>query len=88
MIIDINMPKLDGKQTLRAIRNMADYEDLPVVLFSTSTMPKDAEYARRYHATFQTKPIHTGQIDPLIEKMLEHCADELKNRLDQNRKRG
>ena len=77
-IIDINMPRLDGKETLKRLRSINGYSDLPAVLFSTSSMPMDAKFAKYYKAGFITKPLHTQQIHLIINEIIEHCPDEVK----------
>jgi CheY-like chemotaxis protein len=41
IILDINMPVVDGKQTLIEIRKNSDYNDIPMALFTTSNNPAD-----------------------------------------------
>ncbi|MGZ5287452.1 MAG: response regulator [Flavisolibacter sp.] len=77
-IIDINMPRLSGKETLKRLRAMDGFLDLPAVLFSTSTMPADAHFARNHNAGFVTKPLHSQQIHLIINQIIEHCPDEVK----------
>ena len=36
IILDINMPRMNGKETLIAIRNHPDYQHVPVMVYSTS----------------------------------------------------
>ena len=78
VIIDINMPRLDGKETLRRLRTMQGFEEVPSVLFSTSTMPVDENFAKRFNAGFVTKPLFTQQVHHIVEEMIEHCTDEVK----------
>lgn len=78
VIIDINMPRLNGKETLRRLRGIPDLEEVPAVLFSTSTMPLDASFASHYNAGFVTKPLFAQQIHQIIDQMIEHCTDEVK----------
>src|SRR5690348_147504 len=40
-IIDINMPRLNGKETLKRLRRIQEFADVPAVLFTTSTLPSD-----------------------------------------------
>lgn len=78
IILDINMPRLNGKQTLQALRQMERFQDVPVVLFTTSTLPSEAAFARSFDAGFVVKPLHTSQIFQLVDKMVDHCSDEVK----------
>src|SRR5436309_11438979 len=49
VILDVNMHGVDGKQTLRRLRLMEDYSEVPIVLFTTSTLPSEAGFARSYN---------------------------------------
>ena len=85
VILDINMPILNGKETLRAIRNLKHFEELPVVLFSTSTLPSEKAFARSLNAGFCPKPLHYEHIDLIVEEMLDQCAEDVKTRLRNGR---
>src|SRR5689334_12157037 len=50
IIIDINMPLLNGRESLQQLRQMDRYDSVPVVLFTTSSMPQDRNFAQRYKA--------------------------------------
>jgi CheY-like chemotaxis protein len=80
-IIDINMPRLDGKETLRRLRKVDGFSEIPAVLFSTSNLPMDALFARHYNAGFVNKPLHTQQINLIINEIIEHCSDEVKRQI-------
>jgi CheY-like chemotaxis protein len=77
-IIDINMPRLNGKETLRRLRRIETFAEVPVVLFSTSSLPADAVFAKNFNACFVTKPLHTSQVHLIIDEIIEHCSDEVK----------
>jgi CheY-like chemotaxis protein len=81
IILDINMPRINGLEVLKKLRHKKDYEDTPVVLFSTSTLPAEADYARGLNAGFVTKPLVSGQIHQIVDALLAHCNDEIKQRL-------
>ena len=36
IVLDLNMPKLNGTETLRAIKNIPSASQIPVIIFSTS----------------------------------------------------
>lgn len=87
IIVDINMPRMDGKKTLKAVRNMTEFEEVPMVLFSTSTLPSDAAFARSFNAGFITKPLHSSQVHLIADQLIEHCTDEVKERIRRHRGR-
>ena len=85
VILDINMPRLDGKATLQRLRNIEGFEEVPAVLFSTSTLPSEISFARRLKAGFVTKPLHTLQIHLIVDQLIEHCTDEVKKSINWRR---
>ncbi len=81
IILDINMPYKNGKEVLRDIRKMQDFEEVPIVLFSTSTLPSETAFARSFGAGFVTKPLHTPQIYQLVDQLIEHCTENVKKNI-------
>src|SRR5262245_42926589 len=47
IILDINMPLINGKDVLKKIRTLDYFETVPVVLFTTSSMPNDQSFAEK-----------------------------------------
>ena len=81
LILDINMPGLNGFETLRKSRNHRLTSDVPVVLFSTSTLPSEAAFAESLNAGFVTKPLNIQQMNRIVEQLLNHCTGEVRKRL-------
>jgi CheY-like chemotaxis protein len=81
IILDINMPRINGLEVLKKLRSKKGYQDIPVVLFSTSTLPSEAAHAHSLNAGFVTKPLVNGQIHQIVDALLAHCNDEIKQRL-------
>lgn len=78
IILDINMPKLDGKDTLRLLRSESRFATTPIILFTTSSLPNDSYFAQHYKAGFVTKPIDFGQMATIVKNMALHCLPEEK----------
>jgi CheY-like chemotaxis protein len=81
IIIDINMPGMNGKDTLLKLREIDRYRDTPVVLFTTSSQPEDKAFARAHGAGFMTKPLTYNQMDLITDQFIEHCTDEIKKNI-------
>src|SRR5206468_1801308 len=47
IVLDINMPRLNGKDTLRSIRQNSRFQNIPVIIYTTSTNRVDEEYCRK-----------------------------------------
>ncbi len=67
ILLDLNMPKKDGRECLREIKADDDLRDIPVVVLSTSREEEDI--ARSYRLgvnSFISKPVtFTGLVDAL-----------------------
>lgn len=81
IILDINMPRLNGKDTLVQLRQMERFKDVPTILFTTSTQPQDKAFAHQYKAGFLTKPIDITQLDLIADQFIQHCTDEIKRNI-------
>jgi CheY-like chemotaxis protein len=79
LIIDINMPVMDGKQMLKKLREGSVYQDLPVILFSTSKSQTDGAFAEKYDAEFISKPGKYTELKDLVEQFVNRCRIEVKN---------
>jgi CheY-like chemotaxis protein len=55
IFLDINMPKLDGRQCLQAIRQDKNTKHLPVIMYSTSLSTADKELFKDLNAQFISK---------------------------------
>jgi CheY-like chemotaxis protein len=78
LILDINMPVMDGKEMLKKLRERPQYRDLPVVLFSTSQSPADKQFAKTYEADFFSKPISYSEIKSLVAEFVNKCRLDVK----------
>ena len=81
VILDINMPVLNGKETLVKLRQLERYEAVPVVLFTTSSMPVDKNFAKQYKAGFVTKPLGYEQMEMIAKKFIDHCTEEIQKKI-------
>lgn len=81
IILDINMPRLNGKEALINIRTMERFKNTPVVLFSTSSLPQDKQFATKNDAGFITKPLDSRQMQFITDQFIEHCDDEIKRNI-------
>lgn len=57
IFLDINMPKMGGWETLRRLKGSSEYNNIPVIMYSTSSAKKDIDLAYSLGAVlFITKP--------------------------------
>ena len=73
IIMDINMPGMDGKQALKRIKESEAYSQVPVVLFSTSSSRNDQVFAEEWGANFLTKPSNYNDLEGLVQHFVNQC---------------
>jgi signal transduction histidine kinase/HAMP domain-containing protein/CheY-like chemotaxis protein len=71
VLMDIMMPEMDGYTTMRAVRRMERFADLPIIALTAKAMQGDREKAIEAGASeYVTKPVVTGQLLDLIRLWL------------------
>lgn len=78
IILDINMPGISGKELVSALRSIEHFHSTPIILFSTSNSPLDAQFAQSKRAGFITKPMNFEQMNQIADTFLSHCTEEVK----------
>lgn len=73
VVLDINMPKLDGRQTFLSIRNNQAFAHIPVVIFSTSSSPLDKMFFAHKDVEYITKPINYDFLLEVAKRLLSYC---------------
>jgi CheY-like chemotaxis protein len=75
VILDINMPRMDGKQTLAEIKKDEELNDIPIVVFSTSNNPADKKYCEHYGVELITKPQTMPHMHHEVQRLLQPCVE-------------
>jgi CheY-like chemotaxis protein len=52
IFLDLNMPIMDGKQCLAELKKDPRLKDIPVIIFSTSSAPKDIEDTKQLGSSY------------------------------------
>lgn len=65
ILLDLNLPVLDGREVLKTIRTDASLKDIPIVIVSTSDYERDIEFGRQHGVHhYIIKPL---QVDNILE---------------------
>jgi CheY-like chemotaxis protein len=76
VLLDLNMPRKDGRVALREIKADPSLADIPVAVLTTSSAEVDAEYCSRFGVVgYYRKP---GSMTELREIIGGLCMDYLK----------
>lgn len=73
VVLDINMPRLNGKETLSAIRNHPRFQFTPVVIYTTSSNATDEEFCRQLGASWVSKSSTIEGVKQVAKVLAEFC---------------
>ena len=71
IFLDLNMPRRTGFEVLQEIREIEDFNDIPVIILSTTSDPVSTHRAKNLGANlFLTKPTTINQFTALMRVVL------------------
>ena len=73
IVLDINMPKVNGRETCIAIRKDEALCSIPIIIFSTSSSIMDKLFFEAKNVEYITKPTDYDQIVDIANAMLRQC---------------
>ena len=73
ILLDINMPGMDGRETLIRIKQHERLKHIPAAMFSTSSSSLDKEFASKWNARFFTKPLVYSEMEKMIDTFIAIC---------------
>lgn len=73
IVLDVNMPVMDGRKTYEAIRSDEVLSTIPLVVFSTSASPLDKIYFEHKGANYLIKPVQYEELLKTAQRFLEYC---------------
>jgi CheY-like chemotaxis protein len=75
IFLDVNMPGMNGWESLSVIKKDETYKDIPVIMYSTSSHIKDVELAKlRGALCFFTKPPDFSRLKKIIDITITNLA--------------
>jgi len=70
MLLDLRLPKVDGLDVLKEVKNDDALRSLPVVVLTTSDAERDMARAYEYHAnSYVTKPVNFDDFSKLLKDL-------------------
>jgi CheY-like chemotaxis protein len=76
LVMDMNMPKMDGRETVVAIKGNEAFKNMPVVLFSTSKNRTDELFAEKWGVQYFQKPDTIQGLDAVAKTIISICRKE------------
>ncbi len=76
ILLDLNLPGTDGREVLEKIKQDKDLKYIPVVVFTTSSNPKDIQICYQYCvASYMLKPIDINRLVETIQTFITYWLD-------------
>jgi CheY-like chemotaxis protein len=78
IFLDLNMPKLDGREVLKVLRNNDRWTNVPIIIFSTSNAPDDVHTAYELGANcYVVKPSSYESLKEVILSIHRFWLDKV-----------
>ena len=74
IVLDLNMPYLNGKETFESIRADPQLKDIPLVILSSSHNPSEKSRFTDQGVAYFTKPIVGSDMEKIANHMANFCA--------------
>ncbi|MER5598979.1 response regulator [Streptomyces sp. NPDC002265] len=70
IVLDLNMPRMNGREFLAIVKADADLRTIPVVVLTTSAAPDDVSGAYEHHANaYVTKPVNLDEFEEAVRSI-------------------
>jgi CheY-like chemotaxis protein len=70
ILLDLNLPRMDGREVLKEIKEDARFSDIPVVILTTSEAEEDILKAYQLHANcYISKPVDFLRFTEIIKQI-------------------
>ncbi len=75
VLLDINMPRMNGLEFLREVRSDQALRDIPVFVFTTSERPDDVDTSHQLNVCgYIVKPLHSAEMTHAFETLSRFWA--------------
>jgi CheY-like chemotaxis protein len=73
ILLDLNLPGTDGREVIEQVKQNEQLKAIPIVVFTTSSNPKDIATCYRYGAnSYLIKPIGTDTLEQTIHDFFHY----------------
>ena len=73
IVLDINMPVMNGKETFLKIKEDKTLSQIPVVIFSTSANANEKGFFQGEKVTYITKPLSFSLLIEVARQLINYC---------------
>ena len=74
IVLDLNMPYLNGRQTFERIKADAELRSIPLVVFSSGENPSDKSLFSKAGIAYFSKPFNFSGLERIASQMANLCC--------------
>jgi chemotaxis family two-component system response regulator Rcp1 len=79
ILLDLNLPKMDGREVLANIKNDDDLKTIPTVILTTSDADADVANSYQLQANcYLTKPVQLDEFEALVKSISDFWLRKVK----------
>jgi CheY-like chemotaxis protein len=73
IVLDMHMPRLNGKETLQLLKTDDMYRLIPVIILSTDSLENDQEFFKQLNTEVILKPFYYNAWVDVVNKLCSYC---------------
>jgi CheY-like chemotaxis protein len=76
ILLDLNLPGIDGRYVLERLKQDTSFKEIPIVVFTTSSNPKDVEFCYEKGANgYLIKPMDAQELRKIIQAFVDYWLE-------------
>jgi CheY-like chemotaxis protein len=76
ILLDLNLPGTDGRDVLEQLKQDQELKEIPIVVFTTSSDPKDVEFCYQKGANgYLIKPVDSSELEKTVQAFVEYWLE-------------
>ncbi|MBW4636084.1 MAG: response regulator [Iphinoe sp. HA4291-MV1] len=73
ILLDLNLPGTDGRDVLEQLKQDHNFKEIPIVVFTTSSNPKDVEFCYKNGANgYLIKPFDSHELEKTVQAFVDY----------------
>ena len=73
ILLDLNLPGTDGREVLEQLKQDQSFREIPIVVFTTSSNPRDIEFCYQHGANgYLIKPVDSDQLERTVQAFVDY----------------
>ncbi|MBD1909261.1 MULTISPECIES: response regulator [unclassified Leptolyngbya] len=73
ILLDLNLPGTDGREVLEQLKQDESLREIPIVVFTTSSNPKDIEFCYQNGANgYLIKPVDSDELERTVQAFVNY----------------